>query len=103
MSASFSMPLGLFEKWRRASRPAVKGGMLPPGKIARKSAAPRFYRTFLDGTLFPPGWKPGATSAKMADATVFKQARSGFGFRRMAGCRFAAISFYFHSGIAAVS
>jgi len=28
---------GLFEKWRRASRPAVEGGILPPGKIVRQA------------------------------------------------------------------
>ena len=68
----------LFEKWRRASRPAVEGGILPPGKTTRKSATRQLYRAFLDGTLFPPGWKPGSTSAKMADATDFEQALRKF-------------------------
>jgi hypothetical protein len=44
--------------WRRASLPAVEGGILPPGKRVRTQG-----RLWIDNAQpfsksFPPGWKP---------------------------------------------
>jgi hypothetical protein len=48
----------LFEQWRRASRPAVEGGILPPGQIRPPCVRAYIYRPFRPVTPIPPGWKP---------------------------------------------
>ena len=47
---------------------------MPPGKSTHIAEPLTFNRVFVASRFFPPGWKPNSTSAKMADATVFKQA-----------------------------
>mgnify|MGYP001552938201 FL=1 len=50
-------------------QPAVEGGILPPGlQRGAGQTASVGWRLSLS-RHFPPGWKPGSTSAKMADAT----------------------------------
>ena len=49
--------------------PAEEGGILPPGPDIRISEGYQFCLAPLCCVAGPPGWKPGSTSAKMADAT----------------------------------
>jgi hypothetical protein len=63
--------------WRQASLPAVEGGILPPGKTIRMMARSNLPVIFPVATPFRRAGSPGSTSAKMADATVFRQALSG--------------------------
>ena len=64
------MSQSVSEKWRRASRPAVEGGILstlrsspatedgedgPPGKITRMAMPPKFYRDALSCATFSAG------------------------------------------------
>src|ERR1035438_9278635 len=60
--------------WRQASLPAVEGGILPPGKTVHLSKHSHFTMTFPVATQFRRAGSPGSTSAKMADATIFRQA-----------------------------
>src|ERR1039457_5444392 len=60
--------------WRQASLPAVEGGILPPGKTVHLSKRSHFTMTFPMATQFRRAGSPGSTSAKMADATIFRQA-----------------------------
>jgi hypothetical protein len=60
--------------WRQASLPAVEGGILPPGKTVHLSKRSHFTMTFPVATQFRRAGSPGSTSAKMADATIFRQA-----------------------------
>ncbi|NOS69657.1 MAG: hypothetical protein HOP33_06985, partial [Verrucomicrobia bacterium] len=63
----------LLEKWRRASRPAVEGGILAVWtKRSKLNDSRNFQRAWFDVRFCPPGWKPDSTSAKMTDATIFK-------------------------------
>jgi hypothetical protein len=62
--------------WRQASLPAVEGGILPPGKTVHLSKRSHFTMTFPVATQFRRAGSPGSTSAKMADATIFRQALS---------------------------
>jgi hypothetical protein len=62
--------------WRQASLPAVEGGILPPGKTIHLSKRSHFTITFPVATQFRRAGSPGSTSAKMADATIFRQALS---------------------------
>jgi len=60
---------------------AAVEGVLP---AARKKHLPwlplrRFPTTAAQVKVFPPGWKPGSTSAKLAGATVFKQTSNHLG------------------------
>jgi hypothetical protein len=50
-------------------QPAIEGGILSPGPRAKLQNRPGLLGVVSTATLFPPGWKPGSTSAKMADAT----------------------------------
>src|ERR1039457_1769935 len=60
--------------WRQASLPAVEGGILPPGKTVHLSKRSHFTMTIPVATQFRRAGSPGSTSAKMADATIFRQA-----------------------------
>jgi hypothetical protein len=60
--------------WRQASLPAVEGGILPPGKNVHLSKRSHFTITFRVTTRFRRAGSPGSTSARMADATIFRQA-----------------------------
>ena len=65
--------------------PAVEGGFQPPGKKPRHAEDAEITVTFAMSRLVPPGWKPGSTSAKMADATFFKPALTSQNNRDAAG------------------
>src|SRR5688572_32778934 len=56
------------KKWRQASRPAVEDGILPSGSTVARSKSYRWKASCAVVPRVPPGWKPGSTSAKMADA-----------------------------------
>jgi hypothetical protein len=60
--------------WRQASLPAVEGGILPPGKNVHLSKRSYFTMAFPVATQFRRAGSHGSTSAKMADATIFRQA-----------------------------
>jgi hypothetical protein len=62
------------KKWRQASLPAVEGGFQPPGLEIASRAATELTGHFSVAVRNPPGWKPGSTSAKMADATLYGRA-----------------------------
>ena len=62
--------------WRQASLPAVEGGILPPGKTVRLSKRLHFTVTVQVATRFRRAGSTSSTSAKMADATIFRQALS---------------------------
>jgi hypothetical protein len=64
------------KKWRQASLPAVEGGFQPPGLEIASGAAVGLTGHFSISMRNSPGWKPGSTSAKMADATLFGRAPS---------------------------
>ena len=55
---------------RRASRPAAEGGILPPGRSAALTRSPEISKALMISDGFFRGWKPGSTSAKMADAAI---------------------------------
>jgi hypothetical protein len=59
--------------WRQASLPAVEGGILPPEKKLRRAKRSEF--TGVSFVVMPVrrAGSHGSTSAKMADATFFKQ------------------------------
>ena len=63
--------------WRRASLPAVEGGILPPGRIARRLKRFMVTMIFFMATRFRRAGSLGSTSAKMADATIFRHALNG--------------------------
>ena len=46
---------------------------MPPGKSTHIAEPLTFNRVIRGFEVFPPGWKPNSTSARMADATVLKQ------------------------------
>jgi len=56
--------------------PAVEGGILPPGKNAGWVKRPNGPVVFFAATPFRRAGSPGSTSAKMADATIFRPALS---------------------------
>ena len=60
--------------WRQASLPAVEGGILPPGKNTGRVKRPNGPVVFFAATWFRRAGSPGSTSAKMADATIFRPA-----------------------------
>ena len=81
--------------WRQASLPAVEGGILPPVKIVHLSKRSHFIITFPMATQFRRAGSPGSTSAKMADATIFRQALREkrfqfFGKTKAASCSWAS-------------
>jgi hypothetical protein len=62
--------------WRQASLPAVEGGILPPGKKLRRAKRFGFTEVSSVATPIRRAGSHGSTSAKMADATFFRQALS---------------------------
>jgi len=60
--------------WRQASLPAVEGGILPPGKTVREQTSAILTAVGFVATQFRRAGSPGSTSARMADATIFRQA-----------------------------
>jgi hypothetical protein len=69
--------------WRQASLPAVEGGILPPGKNVHLSKRSHFTITFPVATRFRRAGSPGSTSARMADATIFRQAPRDYIFDKL--------------------
>jgi hypothetical protein len=79
--------------WRQASLPAVEGGILPPGKtvgMMECSNCPCFFPVAMQ---FRRAGSPGSTSAKMADATVFRQAQETDPCGRIRGKMVGAVRF----------
>jgi hypothetical protein len=73
--------------WRLASLPAVEGGILPPGKklLGERSELTEVWSV---ATPIRRAGSHGSTSAKMADATLFRQAlRGGVASRILGGGR----------------
>lgn len=59
-----------FAVWRRAFLPAGEGGFQPPGLRLARDAENGISGRLIVAARNPPGWKPGSTSARMADATT---------------------------------
>ena len=58
--------------WRQASLLAVESGILPPGKNSDWVKRPNGPVVIFAATPFRRAGSPGSTSAKMADATIFR-------------------------------
>ena len=54
--------------------PAVEDGILPSGKTVRLPETSDFARLIASRRFFRRAGRTGSTSAKMADATIFRQA-----------------------------
>jgi len=60
------------------SLPAVEGGIHATRPWREQRRCELIYYHLADARLFRPGWKPGSTSSRMADATVTSH-RTSFG------------------------